>query len=198
MKMRMANVSDSCKKHFLVLYEKYQKAKKKNGPVIWAKAVLCREYIQKIADPDKEADTFEEILAGSTTKEQAAESFRELCEDSKSSPRKSLLSRCFLIASETMLIQAYRVESRRHGSIGFEPPEPIGIVHFTQGIVQREIEFEPDTEAIKVLSKHNLAAHHQAIDISTWKVELISLDDDLLGTPFVENATEGYRIWLPS
>jgi len=89
-KMRMANVSDSCKKHFLLLYEKYQKAKKKNGPVIWAKAVLCREYIQKIADPDKEADTFEEILAGSTTKKQAAESFRELCEDSNSSPRKSL------------------------------------------------------------------------------------------------------------
>jgi hypothetical protein len=89
--MRTAKVSDSCKKHFLVLYEKYQKAKKKNGPVIWANAVLCREYIQKIADPDNEADTFEEILAGSTTKEQAAESFRELCEESKSSPRKALL-----------------------------------------------------------------------------------------------------------
>ena len=72
------------------MYEKYQKAKKKNGPVIWAKAVLCREYIQKIADSDKEADTFEEILAGSTTKKQAAESFRELSEDSKSYPRKSL------------------------------------------------------------------------------------------------------------
>ena len=88
--MRTANVPDSCKKHFLLLYEKYQKAKKKNGPVIWAKAVLFREYLQKIADPDKEADTFEEILAGSATKKQAAESFRELCEDSNSSPRKSL------------------------------------------------------------------------------------------------------------
>jgi hypothetical protein len=48
------------------------------------------------------------------------------------------------------------------------------------------------------LSKHNLAAHHQAIGIDTWKAELISVDDDLLGTPFIENATEGYRIWLPS
>ena len=85
-----------------------------------------------------------------------------------------------------MLIQAYRVESRRHGSIGFEPPEPvlIGIVQFTPGIVQREIEFEPNAEAIRVLA--------------TWKAELISIDDDHLGTPFVENATEGYRIWLPS
>src|SRR6266403_2696139 len=102
--------------------------------------------------------------------------------------------------NETMLIQAYRVESRRHGSIGCKPPEPvpIGIVQFTPGIVQREIEFEPDTEAVRVLAKHNLTAHHQAIGIDTWKAELISIDDDLLGTPFVENATEGYRIWLPS
>jgi len=72
--------------HFLVLYEKYQKAKKKNGPVIWAKAVLCRKYLQKIADSDKEADIFAEMFAG----EKPAESFRELCEDSKSYPRKSL------------------------------------------------------------------------------------------------------------
>ena len=75
---------------------------------------------------------------------------------------------------------------------------PIGIVQFTQGIVQREIGFEPNTEAIKVLAKHNLGAQHQAIGVSTWKAELISVDDDSLGTPFVENATEGCRIWLPS
>src|SRR6516165_5317979 len=49
-KLQMASVSDSCRKHFLVLYESYQKAKKKNGPVIWARAVLCREYLEKIAD----------------------------------------------------------------------------------------------------------------------------------------------------
>ena len=48
-KLQMVSVSDSCRKHFLVLYEKYQKAKKKNGPAIWAKAVLCREYLEKIA-----------------------------------------------------------------------------------------------------------------------------------------------------
>ena len=72
-------------------------------------------------------------------------------------------------------------------------PEPvlIGIVQFTPGIVQREIEFEPDAEAIKVLAKHTLTAHHQAIGISTWKAKLISIDDDHLGTPFIENATEG-------
>jgi hypothetical protein len=99
----------------------------------------------------------------------------------------------------TMLIQAYRVDSRRQGSIDFEPePVLIGIVQFTPGIVQREIEFEPDAEAIKVLAKHTLTAHHQAIGISTWKAKLISIDDDHLGTPFIENATEGYRIWLPS
>jgi hypothetical protein len=86
----MVSLSDPCKKHFLVLYEKYQKAKKKNGPVIWAKAVLCREYLEKIADPDKEADIFEEMFAGLATDEKPAESFRKLCEDSNSYPRKSL------------------------------------------------------------------------------------------------------------
>ena len=90
-------------------------------------------------------------------------------------------------------------ESRRHGSIDFEPkPVLIGTVQFTPAIVQREIEFEPDAEAIKVLAKHGLTVDHQAIGIDTWKAELISVDDDSLGTPFVENATEGYRIWLPS
>jgi hypothetical protein len=80
----MVRVSDSCRKHFLVLYEKYQKAKKRNGPVIWAKAVLCREYLQKITRSDKEADIFEEIFAGFATEEKPAELFRRLCEDSKS------------------------------------------------------------------------------------------------------------------
>jgi hypothetical protein len=60
----MVSVSESCRKHFLVLYESYQKAKKKNGPVIWARAVLCREYLEKMADPVKEADIFEELFAG--------------------------------------------------------------------------------------------------------------------------------------
>src|SRR6516225_2410835 len=85
-KSQMASVSDSWRKHFLVLYESYQKAKKKNGPVIWARAVLCREYLEKIADPDKEADIFEEMFAG----EERGEFFRELCKDSKSHPRESL------------------------------------------------------------------------------------------------------------
>jgi|SRR5689334_14845521 hypothetical protein len=94
-------------------------------------------------------------------------------------------------------------EARNLKNVPFEAlflPEPvlIGIVQFTPGIVQREIEFEPDAEAIRVLAKHTLAAHHRAIGITTWKAEPISIDDDHLGTPFVENATEGYRIWLPS
>jgi hypothetical protein len=86
---REISVSDSRREHFLVLYEKYQKAKKKNGPLIWARAVLCRKYLQKISDPDKEADIFEEMFAGLTTEEKPAESFRKLCEDSKSYSRNS-------------------------------------------------------------------------------------------------------------
>jgi len=77
-----------------------------------------------------------------------------------------------VVASETMLIQAYRVVSRRPGSI--------------------------EAIRIRVLAKHTLTAHHQAIGIDTWKAELISIEDDHLGTPFAENSTEGYRIWLPS
>ena len=85
-RLLMVSVSESCRKHFLVLYEKYQKAKRKNGPVIWARAVLCRKYLEKLADPDKEAAIFEEMFAG----EKPVESFRELCEDSKSySPQSS-------------------------------------------------------------------------------------------------------------
>jgi hypothetical protein len=82
----MASVSEPCRKHFLVLYEKYQKARRKNGPVIWARAILCREYLEKIADRDKEADIFEEMFVG----DKPAESFRELCKDSNSYPRESL------------------------------------------------------------------------------------------------------------
>ena len=54
--------------------------------------VLCREYLQKIAGPDKEVDIFEEIFVRLATGEKPAESFRKLCEDSKSYPRKSLRS----------------------------------------------------------------------------------------------------------
>jgi hypothetical protein len=49
-----------------------------------------------------------------------------------------------------------------------------------------------------VASKFNEKMRRAAPGIDTWKAELISIDDDHLGTPFVENATEGYRIWLPS
>jgi hypothetical protein len=91
----MASVSESCRKHFLALYEKYQKAKRKNGPVIWARAILCREYLEKMAGPDKEADAFEEMFGT----EKTAESFHELREDSKSYPRKSLR---LPLASETI------------------------------------------------------------------------------------------------
>jgi hypothetical protein len=84
----MASVSKSGRKHFLLLYESYQRAKKKNGPVIWAKAVLCKQYLEKIAAPDKQEEIFEQMFEV----EQSAECFRKLCEDSKSSAEKSLAS----------------------------------------------------------------------------------------------------------
>jgi hypothetical protein len=81
----MADVPEPYRKHFLgVLYDQYQKAKNKNDPETWARAVHCREYLQKIGGPDKEADTFQEVFAGFGIKEEVAERYRELCEDSRS------------------------------------------------------------------------------------------------------------------
>jgi hypothetical protein len=75
------------RKHVFDLYEKYQKAKKKNGPYIWGKAITCREYLHKINDSKKELDTFREIFGEFMSKEQATESYRELCRDSRSYPQ---------------------------------------------------------------------------------------------------------------
>src|SRR5258705_9724904 len=74
-------------------------------------------------------------------------------------PRSTLfpyttLFRSFLKAQRNpMLIQVYRVESRRPGSIGFEPPEPvlIGIVQFTPGIVQRSEEHTSELQSLRHL-----------------------------------------------
>jgi len=46
-KLQMASVSHSCRKHFLVLYEKYQKAKRKNGPVIWREQYSVESILRR-------------------------------------------------------------------------------------------------------------------------------------------------------
>jgi hypothetical protein len=90
-----------------------------------------------------------------------------------------------------MLIQAYRVESRRHGSIDFHPrPKLIGMVQFTG----RDEQDRDEEAAIEILRGFSTLANHPALGFGTWKAELTSVDDDSLGRPFVENRARGYRL----
>ena len=94
-----------------------------------------------------------------------------------------------------MLIHAYLVESHRHGSTDFDPePVPIGTVQFTRGNEQRCNE----EAATELLSRFSPLAKDPILGLETWYAELISVDDDFLGSPTYDDASEGYRVWLPS
>jgi hypothetical protein len=99
-----------------------------------------------------------------------------------------------------MLIKAYRVESRRHGSIAFEPPEPvlIGIVQFTGGIDEGSEEWQRESEAVNLLMDHSPFAHDPMRGADTWDAALIVVDDESLEAPSFDDAPKGYRIWLRS
>jgi hypothetical protein len=95
----------------------------------------------------------------------------------------------------TMLIHAYLVESHRHGAPDFKPePVPVGTVQFTGGSEQ----VREEEAATELLSHFSRLANDPVLGLETWYAELISVDDDSLGSPAYDNASEGYRIWLPS
>ena len=95
-----------------------------------------------------------------------------------------------------MLIKAYRVESHRHGSIAFEPPEPalIGIVHFS--IDQGREEWQRESEAVNLLIGCSPLSHDPMRGADTWDAELIIVDDESLEAPSFDDTSKGYRIWL--
>jgi hypothetical protein len=99
-----------------------------------------------------------------------------------------------------MLIKAYRVESRRHGSIAFDPPEPalIGIVQFTGSFDEGREEWQRESVAVNLLIDHSPLAHDPMRGADTWDAELIVVDDQSLKAPFFDDALKGYRIWLRS
>jgi hypothetical protein len=99
-----------------------------------------------------------------------------------------------------MLIQAYRVESRRPPLLDGKPLTPVlvGTVQFTGGIEEGSTENARKRVAIDLLLYRSHLADHSTYGRKTWKAELTTVDDDTLGTPSVEDASEGYRIWLPS
>ena|SRR5271165_5810212 len=113
------------------------------------------------------------------------EQFREICDNDQDRPN--------------MLIQAYRVDSRRPGLPDGIPLRPIfvGIVQFTRDIYKERSESQLKTAASDLLMDHSPLVYHIAFGPSTWLAELISIDDDVLGPPNIEDAAEGFRIWLP-
>ena len=97
-----------------------------------------------------------------------------------------------------MLIEAYHVESHPVPlAIDHLPPPnpvPIGTVQFIGRIDAGRTEQERIDIAIHLLLEHIPAPP----DPSMWQAEKISVDDDDLGAPSVENTAEGYRIWFAS
>ena len=98
-----------------------------------------------------------------------------------------------------MLIQAYRVESRRVSPEDGTPltPVSVGIVQFTGGSDEGRKEWKQKKAATNLLTNYSPLVFHLVYGPSTWHAELVSVDDDSLGTPFFEDGAKGYRIWLP-
>ena len=98
-----------------------------------------------------------------------------------------------------MLIQAYRVESHRVPAADGVPPTPVsvGIVQFTGDSDDVRKETNRKKAATDLLMSHSPLVFHLVHGPSTWHAELVSIDDDSLGTPFFEDDAKGYRIWLP-
>jgi hypothetical protein len=95
-----------------------------------------------------------------------------------------------------MLIQVYLVESHRHGSIDDLQPasSPVGAVQFIGNIAQERGE----EVAMELLSRFSPLTHHPILGAERWEAELTSVEDDSLGLPSFEDASKGYRMWLPA
>ena len=93
-----------------------------------------------------------------------------------------------------MLIKAYRIESRRHGSIDCQPVL-MGIVHFTEGVDQDQL-FEQERVAVNLVMDHSPFSHDVKRGAETWDAESTNVDDELLGVPSFEDPLKNYRIWL--
>jgi hypothetical protein len=97
-----------------------------------------------------------------------------------------------------MLIQAYRVESRREPTAGIPlTPVSVGTVQFTRGSDGGREDKKREKAATDLLMNYSPLVFHLVYGPSTWHAELVSVDDDSLGTPFFEDDAKGYRIWLP-
>jgi hypothetical protein len=87
-----------------------------------------------------------------------------------------------------MLIQAYRVESRRVRTADGIPltAVSVGIVQLT-GDSDEGKDGKRKKAAAELLRNHSPLVFHLVYGPSTWHAELVSVDDDSLGTPFFED-----------
>jgi hypothetical protein len=96
-----------------------------------------------------------------------------------------------------MIIRAYRVKIHHPGLHGGPHPDPVpvAIVQITKDISELS-GAERDVEVLDFLAiSFPDLANHTVYGSSTWESELISIPDDELGTPTVEDISEGFRVW---
>jgi hypothetical protein len=95
-----------------------------------------------------------------------------------------------------MLIRAYRVESYRPGLLGL----PLDTMHVAIVQITRNVsELSGAQREVQVLDSLERCfpelAKHMAHGSSTWSAKPIDIPDDELGTPTVEDISEGFRVW---
>jgi len=71
---------------------------------------------------------------------------------------------------------------------------PVGAVQFIGNIAQERGE----EVAMELLSRFSPLTHHPILGAERWEAELTSVEDDSLGLPSFEDASKGYRMWLPA
>jgi hypothetical protein len=99
----MSKIPEDPTSRFLEYYGEYLAAKRQKEPqMIWLSAVACRRELQKMGDAAKEAKFCQKIFEPFVGNKQAEQTYRDLCDDSRSFPQQwesDCLSRCFLKGS---------------------------------------------------------------------------------------------------
>jgi hypothetical protein len=93
------------------------------------------------------------------------------------------------VNARPMLIKAYRIESRRHGSIDCQPVL-MGILHFTENIAQGQL-FEQERVAVNLVVDHSPFSHDVMRGAETWDAE--STNGERLQKPQQSSDTLGRR-----
>jgi hypothetical protein len=90
-----------------------------------------------------------------------------------------------------ILIKAYRIESRRHGSIDCQPVF-LGIVHFRESVARGQL-FRLERVAVNLVLDHSPFSHDVMRGLRPGKRNR-NVDDELLGVPSFEDPLKNYRI----